>query len=290
MQEKCSCSRFRIFFVYIGSLLQEWDCLKKKVGESKYRQHLAPGKYRMVRVGKNVLYRSSSAASSFLRRQVIETSHDFGLFKFKIKQIISIAFRLKISKSEGTGDLVLFSQAGDVKIFDFRNRLVFTFVANCKRYNRLEFVTNVFDSFFHIPIKCFVDKRRMVVEKYVDVPISDVETPHKHITALKCYLNGFKKYLQHADNNGKVSRIKTLALWNSFSSSLKQEPVMQQLHSTLAKNGQKEWASVMCHGDFNQRNVLLSDKCYIIDWEFSDEYIFFYDFYNYIVWATKKRE
>ncbi len=268
-----------VFFSYIKSIRNEFVRNKKwMLSKQKY---LKPGVYKLIILGKSIFFKGVSARP-FFNKLVANPA------KLYIKMILANLFVLEISGSnsnqEYRGDFILFTYAGDAKIFDLDRKIVLHFISDRKKYNNLKLVYNNLCGFFNIPVRELRDNEKLSVESYIDFKARPYWNEQEKKGAIIYYLTRLEHYLSYCVKDKKVRKISFNELWDLFPQELKRHQVMAHLHDFLFSHEITEWPQLLCHGDFSSKNVLLDKNTYyIIDWEFGNQFLFFFDFHNYMI-------
>ncbi len=278
---------------YLGALALERERVKSFMHSKK--QFLKPGNYKMLSLGKTIVYRDSDA-NYFLRKQAEEHSGFLVQLKLFLKQVLSNFFKVRIPCSEDTvgkykGDFVLFTQAGDAKVFDLDNKVVLKFFYTPETYLRFKTTYAIFKAFFNIPIKGFCNKQQIVIENYVNSTASNFWSKENKQRVFLTYCENFSKYLKGCVKNKQFTKVSSSEILRVFPKNLKECKFYFTLNRLLKQSETKKWPHVKCHGDFWLGNVLLDGgNCYLIDWEHSCEHVFFYDVMHFMLLQALKEQ
>ncbi len=255
------------------------------------QKYFKPGKYKIISLGKTIAYKDFTA-SVFIKNQAGEFNGSFTKLKLYLKLILGNLYCIQIpstandeiKKVKYKGDFALFTAADDIKIFDMDNRVVLNLFDNPGKYSHLRLTYSKFKQFINIPVIEFNDESKMVVEKYIPSSASRLWSKNKKKSSLEIYHRGFVKYLKKCLESKQFRRITSMEILGYLPNEYKSDIVFAVLNNYLKYNKNREWLHVNCHGDLWSRNILLDQHgFYIIDWENSGPYIFFYDFFHYLM-------
>lgn len=275
---------------YLGRYIQrELNERRKmlKIIESKQR-FLLPGKYSLALSGKRVAFiknkKSISFLSNNLNQMVRDKSQKSSLVKNLIKYFLGSINTIRIGKlenSEFQGTLLMSTFKGEAKIFNFDKEVVIHFFNSKNDYLKLKENYYEFKDYFFIPILSFWPKEIASIETYLNFTPSKFWHDNEKNTAIQVYLNNYTQYVMDKEEQGfrKNYLKETLNSIDRIN-----HPIINKLNSHLSElNLNENWPVARVHGDLNFNNILLvNDKYYFIDWEYSSNLIFFYDFFNLI--------
>lgn len=256
---------------------------------------IKPGKYKLVIAGKAILYNRSNSIGPFLIKQSKEAYAGFPILRLYLKRALANLFTITIPPGEAEeltyqGEIILLTIKDNIKIFDLERNVVLNFITDIGKYQHLKDTYKIFRLFFNIPIKNFYDKNALIIENYIDFCPTDANNLQAQNEILELYCRDFNEYLKHCIGAGKFTTISSIGLWNSFSDKFKNLGFMERIHDYLKSKDGESWLQVLCHGDINLHNILSDgEKYYLIDWEHSSQYLFFYDFFNFIIYPALKQ-
>ena len=267
---------------YIKNRFKETNKIKSEI--STKTQFYKAGKYKTIRLGKTIIYRDHSA-QNFIKGIAKDLPTSFPILKLYIKQLIAMFFTIEINNkapSDIQGDFALLTQNENMKIFDIDNQKVFHFIKEPTEYSKIKTSYDTFKKFFNLAIIDFDDTKQLVVENLVEFSEASYKNPEFQNQIFKKVLNDFNVYLQDCSNNGKIEMLTYYERWK-VSDDLKAILLKwETLYNINLKD--KIWPYVYCHGDFWRDNVLVNkNEYYLIDWEWSDNYIFFYDLFTFMI-------
>ena len=282
---KAHCSLLRYFFNQMNARNEVATIMMSKC------QFFKPGKYKMIHLGKTIVYRGR-VAETFLKNQALDCSKSLPIAKLRVKQLMSNAFTIQMHgamTSEYVGDFALFTQGGDIKIFDTTNNVVLHFLRDSLEYNRLKVNHEVFSTFFLTPVIDFRPKQQLVIELMVNYKAPSSWKDDEYGMVLEKFFLSYVRYLRACSHTSKVRRSTLADRW-SISDELKNR-VATLDYSYIIHLETTEWPYVQSHGDFWSGNVLLDNgQSYIIDWEYSAEHVFFYDLLHFMLLQVLKMD
>jgi serine/threonine protein kinase len=252
------------------------------------RDYLIPGKYRLVNNrmtmmilnGNNDAKRFMNTNTSHLLRT---STNNVEQIKRYIRNIIDAFFRLDLqmnTKNNYQGSLVMITGRGNIKIFDFYNNQVITFLSELKEYEEKKSIYLKFREFFNIPQACFVDKDSAIIERRIDL-ISYEKLSNEMLSySFEKVLFDYKFYFSSVKDN-----VFEVYEWSEICNDLYcvEDESFRTMLSELITVNKDEIAipRVEVHGDLNYQNILIDkEDIYYIDWEFSKPLVFFFDIFN----------
>ncbi|MFB9861014.1 hypothetical protein ACFPFV_02150 [Salinicoccus siamensis] len=280
-----------IIIKYIYAKRKRINVLKKNL--FSFQKYLVAGKYTLTVEGKNICYLDSIDARGFLG---LNNSHlSDGLegkyqVKYILKKIINFIFipnKIKVSKLESCnehfcGSLIMLTRQGDKKIFNFKDKIILNIISEKEKYERIKVAHNSFSNYINSTIFDFDDSTKTYKEKLIDFEsfnsVSEVEKNY----IIKEFFTNYNNYFISLDKSN-LKKIKVENLLTSFYEENNNILLYDKLVSHFKKSNMFDitFPQTLLLGDMCFFNILkTSDKTYYIDFEYSDEYIFFYDFMN----------
>lgn len=254
--------------------------------------YLQSGKY-CLDTELKYLYRSDSKTINFVKEVVIKNNYNLGNkegFKNKIKHALApnkVRLIEKPSKQLFLGSIYLLSNditdEKDVKIFDINNNKILTVYVGLYALKKKIKAYVYFNKYFDIPkiIDYNYNKKISVEELILSKPKNSWSKLDYEIVIGKIFTN-YKLYYE------SFSSIKhcTSMIFSDIISKLKTDKVLGELvyeieneiSSSIILN---EVPRIHQHGDLWLYNTILSanNRVYFIDWEHSEELIFFFDLF-----------
>ncbi|WP_165786631.1 phosphotransferase [Heyndrickxia camelliae] len=173
----------------------------------------------------------------------------------------------------------------DSRIFDFDHQKVLNLFATRSDFYSTLKNYEYFQEFFPLPKILSKDEENLsVIEELIQFQQYSEWDEHD-----KCYIIDeiFKKYIHYFHACKKRENV----LYNKLSSFLPSDResyeiqwFIDEIHPMLLN---MKYPCLKLHGDLWTANIMLikkdSNQIYVIDWEYSNEYLFFYDFFN-LMW------
>lgn len=187
---------------------------------------------------------------------------------------------------KGTIYLATHDETNDAKIFDFSNRLVLTIYSSKSNMNKKITAYNLYKKSFQIPeIKYIDEQNNIILEKLIEI-IPEEDWKEEDYEQLISYV--FSSYKSYSNNCESQASFTMQRPWNLMTSKRDKAKIIDLLK--LDRTDElinSEFPLLKIHGDLWSANVLLTatekPDYYLIDWEYADEYLFFYD----IFWLMK---
>ncbi|TYQ15970.1 UNVERIFIED_CONTAM: hypothetical protein Cloal_2468 [Acetivibrio alkalicellulosi] len=271
---------------YIKQAISEKKELRKIILEKQ--KYLVPGKYKIISSsGKKLIYVNDYSTKQFIQKNVMHLSKKRQNFIRKFI-IYFISNMMAISNdnscsSELQGTLVMVTRNKDIRIFDFKQKKNVVFLCNEDKLLTLAFNYELFSKYFMIPITQFDLEERKYTEEYLDFKPHNLWDENDKAKVIFDIFSNYKEYYQNIDKK-KIVKIRTGKLYKEFKKVVKHHKLISLVSNIIINLDRDiyDWPLVNQHGDLGYHNILLNDGgCYFIDWEDSNKYIFFYDFFNY---------
>lgn len=273
---------------YFTRAISERTVLKKIIKDNQ--KFLMPGKYRVTATnGKKIIYLNDNLTENFLKNNVMHLSKQKPAYlkviiKGVVRNLLTISNSKNMSSEDFKGSLLMITRNHDIRIFDFMEKRSLVILTNKAKLRKLYSNYEEFSKYFSIPKTCFNLEKLSYTEEYLEFTpynlwgLSDKERVVKEI------FSSYKKYFEATKKIKKSATLKTEHLFYEFQKKVDHRSLVNLIREILIKTTHNEtrWPLVNQHGDLGYHNILLSkSNCYIIDWEDSNEYVFFYDILNY---------
>lgn len=267
-----------MFYSKLRSLLFLYiDFVRRYYFFKTYAPYLSHKRLKALKaLGKEGYANQEPCTISFLQENDIPRSFLTKLVLYPLKHTLT----LRGTQEKLSGDLILKTVNGDVKIFSFSEKLVLNFLADKHKYHELKVIYDYYGRFFQTPIINSNDELHCFTENLIDHVPFDQLTDAQHQQILQALLDATKEHVAELDKeNLKMLETKELIAdfkqcFNSYNNS-----IINRL-LTIASTGHIEdkIPLIPCHGDPQKNNVLLrNDEVYFIDWEYAQDYVFYYD-------------
>lgn len=258
------------------------------------RNVLKSGKYKLSDKEKRIAYISDNQSREFINKNKKQLNrgkkHKGKSLKGELVNVLNKTVDLFYSikglriKSEANCDcncsLAMVTRENDFKAFNFEKGVVINIINDKDKYLRIKNNHKNLANYFNIPIQSFSDEERLYTEHllnfrpYADWSLSEKEYCVSEIMDL--YKKYYSAILFENYSSPKV-------LIDSLLKTFPNNQFILEICRLLCRNVDKVYPKVFQHGDMNFSNILLVDKyIYFIDIEESNEYVFFYDFFNLI--------
>ncbi len=241
--------------------------------------------------GGNKVYSFLEKTISYQMLDIIERNI-FSLHKINVKSVLILierfVYRLNkvvindLNLKLYNGEFLIYSRNGNIKIFNFDDNTLVTFIGDTEHYNKMKNTYLYFREYFNIPILGFNDEERVIKEKFlIYVPVKRWSY-HMKYQAVNAILMGHLKQV-----HSEYQQIDRFFIVHEKLKELKEVKGNQIIRLNKIINViipsnkvDDKWPAIMCHGDMNFSNVLLyKNEFFLIDWEDSDVCIFFYDIF-----------
>src|SRR5699024_2778591 len=173
------------------------------------QSYLQRGTYRLVLAGKRIAYLPSKEAEQFIEKNMTHMSRQSKVERLplidQVKQKVIQLLRIRINgdmKSTSTGSLVMFSRDNDLKIFDFKNNSVLTFLSSKEEFEQIKENFEQFRDYFLLTIKSYNAEELSYEEDYV------VFIPYRYVSPKEkkaCLHNLFRQYSTYVSDECKQS-------------------------------------------------------------------------------------
>lgn len=259
--------------------------IQKKKKFEQFLQHekfLKNGNYKFNKIY-SCLYLDNEENRSHLNNVIENDPRKRTNFKKKIIKYLVYTGKIKIngslSSKEFSGTLYFFSNNGnEEKVFDFENKKVKLLYHDSSDYEFKIDSHDYFKKYFNVP--SIEVKENEIIDERLIVFNNNLDDTKMLLTSS---FNSYLEYFKRLD-------IKNLDYFNIGKELLSQELTSREkIFFKLIINFKAEIPQVRMHGDFRRHNILVEKETanqYIIDWEFSKHYFFFYDLFHFIYHDT----
>lgn len=257
---------------------------------NKIKDDLKEGKYKVTSIAqKKVAFIQNNRTNNFIKKisnaNYVEIPNMQQKIVHKLKRVTDFILikRIKIKnnhKSYFNGEIIMLTRENQVKIFDLHNLQVKTYLSDVAFVKAFEDFKS-FSDYFNMTYIKFDEENLSVIEELIDYKSFENWTKAEFNNLIKYIYTSHIKYAQSL--NGKLKRTKKLEeLIKDLKKVVKNNELITLIENQFKDEDLYElWPEVKVHGDFTTNNILLKDDLfYIIDWEDSKEYIFFYDILN----------
>ncbi|MGE6260641.1 phosphotransferase family protein [Heyndrickxia sporothermodurans] len=257
----------------------------------KNTKYMSSGEYRfdesieyICRSDCHSLLRASEMFQKNLYKKVFAKLIIFLLRKVLFnKKLNVIEHKLSLDDFSGTIFIPVRSTSGyiDIRIFDLTRNKVLTVFSRKKDYNSVIENYGKFKPFFHIPTVLWKsDEDLLIIEELI---IFQPKTNWGNDDYLLIMKVTFELYLTFFKN--KQEKIHSFITPQNLFQSLPGEVEIKDLWMKISKEiTNMKLPYTLLHGDLWTSNILYKKSddfdVYFIDWEYSSEFIFFYDLFN----------
>lgn len=250
----------------------------------QYKDFLKKGTYYLaLESKKQIVSNRSDKSIDFIKNLKRNVQKDKPR-KFLFHIFINLLYKIEFQEAGGrfAGDFLMKTRNEDIKIFNFDDELVLTFIKDKKRYDILKENYKYFNKYYNIPFVEVNDKERSILERNIKFKGYRYWNKIEKDNVIRTIYNGINNQLKDIDKS-KIKFKTTGSLVQSLSDNLKNNILNMIKDIIPLENYYDKWPLIRCHGDLNFNNILLGDKdIYFVDWDDSNEYIFLYDFINCI--------
>lgn len=279
----------KIYQHFINNKIKQKE-FKNVINDKK--EYLIEGEYLLVNNRMTMaILKNNSEAKRFMEANtshLLRTStNKIELIKKYIRALIDFFFWVELksnsnSKKKYDGSLVMLTGKGDIKIFDFYENKVITFLKEQNEYEDKKDIYFRFKTNFNIPKTSFNDIEKAAIEERIEL-IPFEELSYKVMdTSFERVLLDYKRYF----NNIKDKDMKGYRIYEMLEnlSCIKNEDFKDLLYSIVSRESDDILLPIVeVHGDLNYQNILIDkENMYYIDWEFSKPMIFYFDIFNLI--------
>jgi len=169
----------------------------------------------------------------------------------------------------------------DQKIFDIKNKKVLTIYAHKEDYQTVLAHYAYFKEYFPVTsIYWKDDEKQLIMEELIFFQPNKIWEEEDFLYVMETVFHHYANYL----NTCKVNGLYSYHTLSSVLESLQDDPKIDYIKSKISPELQSlPIPSVKLHGDLWTSNILLmngtQNQLKYIDWEFSNELYFFYDFF-----------
>lgn len=254
----------------------------------QHGHYLEEGTYHISFEEKIVIYQKSKEIMLFLKNNTNHLNRESlagrkRLTYFFRSSVLHLAkpghVHIKKAKTNiSLGQLMMLTYYGDIKLFDFKHRLVWNKVDNKEEFIRRRETFETFSPYFPTLISAFVEEDQLVVEKLASfTPFNLWDTQAKE-DIVHQLLEMYDRYLaaQSMSSYPCKSVSEVLAETDSI---MEGRASTQYLKESISDEAvQAAYPVIRIHGDFCLRNILLENgQLYLIDWETTRDSWFFHD-------------
>ncbi len=174
---------------------------------------------------------------------------------------------------------------GDRRIFDIKNNKVLTIFTDRKDYQAVLATYHNFKDYFSMPNILWIDdERQLIIEELILFHPTSFWSEKDHDNVLDTVFERYLEYFRYCEKSQTFTTFST----NDIEFSLIEEEELLFIKEEISKEILDfKIPFVMIHGDLWTSNILLekSDdyEMKLIDWEYSKELLFFYDFFT-LIW------
>jgi thiamine kinase-like enzyme len=268
-----------------------------------HQSFLLSGKYRMTVGHESFVFRNDPETIANLNKMFsisLDESVDLLNYREFTKKIL-LPKRLEVfendKKMEFQGTVIyLTSRRRSAKIFNF-NKLevlsVYDDISTLKKYLENYFY---YSKYFCIPeIKSYNLNEKTCLEELILHKLRNSWSTNDEQRVMNQLFNMYKRYYRTIIQERKISKTTI----HPMVKAIRNDPYLSKLGELLEcglpeKLITMEIPCVNQHGDLWSSNILISyddeEKYYLIDWEHSGEYVFFFDFFKWIELETFKNK
>ncbi len=275
------------YFEYIIRIIKEAKEVKKTLLENQ--KYLKPGKYKVNTAYKKIGYISSKDSLDFLEKNKFHLQRENGFFyktKLIIRKSIETFFHVKIKNdNEYNATLLMITNNNDLKLFDFEKQIIYNVFFDKILYEKIKEAYNTFGDFFNIPLLRCIDEQQIIIEKYIEfIPFQQLKKEQDNEAIKEIFENYYNYFLSLNKNKIKWIKVQNLIKCLEQSIDKNNKHLIEKLIDKIPKkNYNDKFPIVKCNGDMVFNNILYNNEKYcFIDWEYTKEFIFFYDFFNII--------
>lgn len=165
------------------------------------------------------------------------------------------------------------------RIFDFDNFLVLSYFYYTNQFENYIQCYNIAQHYYKLPELMFFDQtKQVVVEKYIQHKNSNFSEIANYASFFNQYQNNLRNYLQDDKQNIFYKYIPEIQYKSQISEVNKKIEEINKIRKQFTANKLPYYFQ---HGDLNKTNILITEEnqFYIIDWEYADIYLCFYDLF-----------
>lgn len=270
---------------YINGVIDQRNELKKIIISNQ--KYLMPGKYKITGIrGKKIAYLRNHMTIQFIRkkRHIVRANQNY--LKRIIRDIVGRLLAISNTKvsDQGQGSLIMITRNNDIRIFDFVQNKILVLLSNEDKFWMLYNNYKKFSRYFLIPRIQFDTVGLKYTEEYLDFKPFELWNKKEKGGVLWNIFTIYKKYYRDINKKYKINNSTTEQLFFEFEKNVKHKKLVSLVNDILSRaiDNVNYWPLMTQHGDLGYYNILLyNEKCYFIDWEDSDQYIFYYDIFNY---------
>lgn len=282
---------------YINRTLDYYESKKKHIGLFlAHSDYMVPGRYAFSR---NMKYIYSRNTDNEMIRKIIDHSNNKDsikkiLLNFLILIILRILYpnllyikRIPDIEVKYMGVIyVLNTNDTGFKIFCILNNVIIEFFHSDKEYNRKLHNYQSFYKYFPMPEVISFDSGRLnITTRLIDVKGINLWSKNDFNKIMQDVFYRYTEYFKSCKKKDMYHMDAAVkSPYSTFGNATRSRFIQKYIPDELLK---KAFPYIKLHGDLHAGNILIDsmDKILYIDWELSDNYIFFFDIF-YLIKCT----
>jgi len=261
---------------------------KSKKILKKKELYFMPGRYSFSARNKKIYYLKNYDTEAFLNNleknfKFNKKEKGFSGLKTTIRAMVLGLFDVELTHTSNkfNGQLGMITRSDSIKIFDLEEKKVLTFIENKHEYQIIKTAYSKLNKYYNTTFLEFDDEKLCYSEYLIDFKPSNIWNKKEKELVFDHTYNVNKMYFNEYSelHYKKISVSKKIKEWQM------QENIKKTVENCklLLQKVDVEIPILTLHGDINLNNILLSEnKIYFIDFEMSEEYLFFYDILSLI--------
>jgi len=255
---------------------------------------LSEGEYALLTCGKTIVYLKNEETTDFISKHYKNLSKNY---RKGIVPWFDLFFKFRVANSQNkkqgenfSGQLIMMTLNGDTKIFDFETCRVLTKHQDEEKFCQIKLAFDVFNPTFDHTILYFSKNNYLIEEligKKENQRCYDQLTDFEKNDVFQDLMLKYTEYFNQLDSKS-IQYLTVKDICEKLKDEV-DEKIYARIERILLIPSFESvlHPRVFLHGDLHFGNILIDDKrAKLIDFERSGNYVFIYDFFNFICEET----